>query len=195
MTALDGDFAPADPSDGRQPGDWKSRYADASARRAILGESCYLGILFVSAPIVALILWLEYPKYWLHLSDAKYRTLFRYAIAWVSGTLGGTLFDIKWLYHSVAKYKWNLDRRLWRVFTPHISGALSCAVVALISSGILRVFDHQATESPSLVFALAFLVGYFSDNTIAKLAEVAGTLFGPIRPAENGKEAAAPKAT
>ena len=30
-------------------------------------------------------------------------------------------------------------------------------------------------------FGLAFLVGYFSDNTIAKLAEVAVTLFGTAR--------------
>ena len=195
MTAPDGDFAPADPNDGREPGDWKTRYTDPVARRAIFFESCYLAVLLFSAPIIVLVFWLEHPKNWLHLSDEKYRTLFRYAIAWFSGTLGGTLFDIKWLYHSVAKYKWNRDRRLWRVFTPHISGALSCAVVTLISSGILRVFDHRATESPSLVFALAFLVGYFSDNTIAKLAEVAGTLFGPIRPAEKGKDPATPKAT
>lgn len=195
MAAADGDFAPADPNDGREPGDWKTRYIDPAARRAILCESCYLAVLLFSAPIIVLVFWLEYPKNWLHLSDAKYSTLFRYTVAWVSGMLGGTLFDIKWLYHSVAKYKWNLDRRLWRVFTPHISGALSCAVVTLISSGILRVFDHRATESPSLVFALSFLVGYFSDNTIAKLAEVAGTLFGPIRPTEKAKEAAGPKAT
>jgi hypothetical protein len=67
--------------------------------------------------------------------------------------------------------------------------------VALISSGILRVFDHRATESHSLVFALAFLVGYFSDNTIAKLAEVAGTLFGPIHPAESEKDSNPKKVT
>jgi len=195
MRAPDGDFAPADPNDGREAGDWKTRYTDPVAKRAILLESCYLAALLLLSPVVALTFWLEYPKYWLHLSDPRYQTLYRYALAWVSGVLGGTLFDIKWLYHSVAKYKWNRDRRLWRVFTPHISGALSCAVVTLISSGILRVFDHRATESPSLVFALSFLVGYFSDNTIAKLAEVAGTMFGPIRPADSAEGTAHTKAT
>jgi len=193
MTAPEGDFAPADPDDGREPGDWKTRYTDAGARRAILYESCYLAVLLFSAPIIVLVFWLEHPKNWLHLSDAKYRTLFRYAIAWFSGTLGGTLFDIKMALPFRCEFKWNRDRRLWRVFTPHISGALSCAVIALISSGILRVFDHLATESPSLVFALAFLVGYFLTIPFAKLAEVAGTLFGSIRPAEKGKDT--PKAT
>ena len=104
-----------------------------------------------------------------------------YSLAWLGGTFGGTMFDIKWLYHSVAKQIWHQDRRLWRVFTPHISGGLAFVVVALISSGLLRVFDRYATESKSLVFGLAFLVGYFSDNSIAKLAEVAGTIFGSVR--------------
>jgi hypothetical protein len=178
------DFAPANPTDGRQLLEWQSRYADPSARRGIRCEACYLAALFFGAPAVVLMLWLEWPKSWLRLSDARYQTLFRYCLAWVGGMFGGTLFDIKWLYHSVAKQIWHLDRRLWRVFIPHISAGLSCAVIALISSGLLRIFDAHATESPALVFGLAFLVGYFSDSTIAKLAEVAGTLFGPIRTEE-----------
>ncbi len=185
MSAPDPEFAPANPTDGRQLLEWQSNYSDPAARRGIRGEACYLGILFFGAPLLVLTLWLEYPKQWLHLTDEKYRTLFLYGLAWVGGTFGGTMFAIKWLYHSVAKQIWHIDRRLWRVFTPHISGGLSCAVIALISSGLLRVFDPHAAESPSLVFGLAFLVGYFSDSTIAKLAEVAGTLFGPIRTDHN----------
>jgi hypothetical protein len=191
MSAPEPDFAPANPTDGRQLLDWHSKYTDPAARRGIRYEACYLAALFFGAPALVLVFWLEYPKGWLQLSDARYRTLLQYAIAWIGGMFGGTLFDIKWLYHSVAKQVWHLDRRLWRVFTPHVSGGLSCAVVALISSGLLRVFDRHATESSSLVFGLAFLVGYFSDSTIAKLAEVAGTLFGPIHIEE--KKATPPK--
>eukprot|EP01032_Pedospumella_encystans_P000293 gene293-331_t len=32
------------------------------------------------------------------------------------GCVGGTTFSIKWLIHSVAKLKWHLDRRYWRMF-------------------------------------------------------------------------------
>jgi len=184
MSHSEPEFAPADPTDGHQPGEWQSKYPDPAAQRGIHGEACYLAVLFFAAPLLALVLWLDYPKGWLHLSDAKYRTLFRYGLAWVGGMFGGVLFDIKWLYHSVARQSWHIDRRLWRLFIPHISAGLSCAVIALISSGLIRIFDHHATESPALVFGLAFLVGYFSDNTIAKLAEVAGTLFGPTRTEE-----------
>ena len=160
--------------------DWQSKYTDPAARWGIQGEAYYLAILFFGAPLLALVLWLEYPKFWLGMTDEKYRMLFLYSLAWVGGTFGGTMFDIKWLYHSVAKQTWHLDRRLWRIFTPHISGGLAFVVVALISSGLLQVFDRRATESKSLVFGLAFLVGYFSDNSIAKLAEVASTIFGPV---------------
>lgn len=175
------DFAPANPTDGRQPLEWQSKYTDPRVRRWILIETIYLISLLFAMPTMMLVLWLEYPQHWLELSDQKYRTLFLYGLAWIGGTLGGTLFDIKWLYHSVARQIWHMDRRLWRFFTPHISGGLAFIVLTLISSGLLRVFDQHAIESPSLVLGMTFLVGYFSDSTVAKLAEIADTIFGTTR--------------
>jgi hypothetical protein len=101
-----------------------------------------------------------------------------YGLAWMAGTLGGTLYAIKWLYHVVARQLWNFDRRLWRIFTPHISGGFAFAIVILISSGILKVFDSRAVHSHSVVIGIAFLVGYSSDSAVAKLTEIAETLFG-----------------
>lgn len=174
-------FAPSDPTDGRELLDWKSRYAEPEARRAILLEACYLGILLALVPVALVVLWLEYPKHWFGIQESKYPAIVKFGMAWLTGTLGGTLFDLKWLYHSVARRMWHLDRRLWRIFTPHISGGLSFAVVALVSSGIVRIFDSKAVESISLVVGISFLVGYFSDSAIAKLSEVAETLFGASR--------------
>ena len=134
-------------------------------------------LLFI-LPIAMFVLWLEHPQHWFELSDEKYRTLFLYGLAWVAGMLGGTLFSIKWLYHSVAKQSWHLDRRLWRFFTPHISGGLAFIMIALISSGLFRVFDRRALESPPLVVGVAFLTGYFSDSAAAKFAEIGNMLFG-----------------
>ena len=89
---------------------------------------------------------------------------------------------MKWLYHSVAKHIWNEDRTLWRSFTPLISGGLSFAVLAMINSKLFGIFDSQLTASIPRSAAVAFLVGFFSDNTIAKLAEIAESIFGTTRP-------------
>jgi hypothetical protein len=181
------DFAPVDPTDGRELLEWRSRYSK-DAKKSIRGEAIYLASLLLFTPLFIVILWLEYPKGWFALPDRKYEPILKYGLAWLSGVLGGTLFDVKWLYHSVARQLWHLDRRLWRVFTPHISGGLAFAVVALISSGMLRILDSQAVESYSLVVGIGFMVGYFSDSAIAKLAEIAETLFGVSRAKERHKE-------
>lgn len=177
-------FGQADPTDGRKPFEWLSKYTDPVAIKKQHAEAIYLGILLFLMPLLMMVLWLEFPKYWFHLSDQKYAPLLKYGFAWAAGTLGGVLFDLKWLYHTVARGLWHLDRRLWRVFTPHISGGLSFFVLALISSGALRIFDSKATNSPALIIGLGFLVGYFSDSAIAKLTEVAETLFGTTRSKE-----------
>jgi hypothetical protein len=177
-------FGQADPTDGRKPYEWKSKYEDPTARKEILKEAVYVGFLLFAFPALMLVLWLDLPKYRLHLSDHKYRILLKYSFAWLAGSLGGVLFDLKWLYHTVARGSWHMDRRLWRFFTPHISGGLSFFVLALVASGGLRIFDSIATNSLSLVVGLGFLVGYFSDSAIAKLTEVAETLFGTVRAKE-----------
>ena len=182
------DFAPDDYTDGRDLLDWRSKYQEPDARRGIRFDAIYLACHLLVMPIAILILWLDYPKYWFELSDEKYERVLRYGLAWLSGTLGGTLFDVKWLYHSVARQIWHLDRRLWRLFTPHISGGLAFAIIALISSGIFRIFDRQAVESLSLVVGVSFLGGYFSDSAVAKLTEIAQTLFGASRAKERHKD-------
>jgi hypothetical protein len=177
-------FGQSDPSDNRELGDWTSRYTDPAARRGIRVEAIYLGVLLCLTPIAMLVLWLGWPQGWLHLSDQKYAKLLRYGLAWFSGVLGGTLYDAKWLYHSVARQLWHLDRRIWRIFTPHISGGLAFVVISLIASGLLKIFDNHAVDSNAMVIGIGFLVGYFSDSAIAKLAEIAETLFGTSRSRE-----------
>jgi hypothetical protein len=179
-----GAFGQTDPTDNRQVGDWRSKYTDSEARRGIRVEAIYLGLLLLLVPFAMLLLWLGYPKNWLQLGDERYAILLRYGFAWLAGVLGGTLYDAKWLYHTVARQLWHLDRRIWRLFTPHISGALAFMVVALMASGLLKIFDSRAVESNAMVVSVGFLAGYFSDSAIAKLAEIAETLFGTSRSRE-----------
>lgn len=171
-------FAPEDLTDGRNLLDWKTKYTEKSAKIGITLEAIYLAFLLFIVPALVMLIWLEVPNIIFKLSKEQYNIFSEYFYTWLGGTFGGTLFDIKWLYHSVAKQMWHVDRRLWRLFTPHISGALAFVVLLLISSGFFQIFDQAAFMSPSICLVLGFLIGYFSDTAMAKLTEIAETIFG-----------------
>ena len=180
-------FAPADPTDGRQAGAWRTRY-EPEAWPYIRKEACYVGLMIIA--IAVLIVCTRFDFFGLLTIPSSIK---KFTYAWIGGTLGGTLFSTKWLYHSVARNLWNQDRFLWRIFTPHISGALAFSFILLISSGIISLFSPAAMERNNAVFGFSFLIGYFSDSAIAKLTEIANTLFGatqkeaskrPIKPIE-----------
>lgn len=175
---FDPGFAPADLTDDRKPGDWKTRYPDKEARRAICFEAVYTVAWFVVCPIMFVAIWLEGVKKYFGLSDVQSEVLCRYAYAWIGGLMGGTMYSLKWLYHSVAHWCWNRDRRLWRLCTPHVSAALAFVFVCLIQSGLFPFFEQTFVRRPSVIVTIAFLVGFFSDNAFAKLSEIAMKLFG-----------------
>jgi hypothetical protein len=177
-------FAPQDLTDGRKKLDWKSRYQDPAAQHAIRQEAIYLGAHFAVLPFLILFIWLRGADCICGRSSVWAEQGHRITcliLAWLGGTLGGTLFSTKWLYHSIAKSLWHLDRRLWRFFTPHLSGALAFATFLIISSGLLPVIDNNKLDFEAVALSAGFIVGYFSDSATAKLTEVAETLFGSSR--------------
>lgn len=174
--SLDPGFAPEDFTDGRKIGEWRSRY-EPEAQSSIRWEAAYLAIALALIVTTMFLIWIGVPQTRLGLSDQQSRSFERYAIATLSGVSGGILFAMKWLYHSVAKQIWNLDRRWWRYFAPIISGGLAFATILVVQS--FGVFDPSLVSTNSRTAAFGFLVGLFSDNAMAKLAEVAQTLFGP----------------
>lgn len=174
-------FAPGNLTDGRKPGDWKTRYPEKEAQRAIRFEAIYVVTLFFCCPVLLFLVWKGSPNPLLGLNQEQYSVLSRYLYSWIGGLLGGTLFDLKWLYHSVAHQLWNRDRRLWRLLAPHLSAALSFIFVVMIDSGIIVIFDPSSLSKPPAVISIAFLVGYFSDSALAKLSDVAYSLFGSSR--------------
>jgi hypothetical protein len=174
----DATFAPGDLTDGRRPGEWRSRY-EAAAWKHIWVEASYLLAIMVVTLALLLLTWLKYFQAMWHLTPEDATTFGRYMFCWLGGTLGGTLFAMKWHYHSVAKLLWHLDRRLWRYLTPHISGGLAFASLAVIQSFGGSGSGFPATNARAL--AVGFLIGFFSDNALAKLAEIAETLLGPTK--------------
>src|SRR5258708_35754919 len=95
------DFAPVDPSDGRAPGDWTTRYPDEECQREIRFERNYLFILLFAVPVLLVLL--QLPRSFFEGRGVDYYDFLRYAYAWLGGLLGGTVFDIKWLYHTIAR--------------------------------------------------------------------------------------------
>lgn len=190
-------FAPDDLSDGRQPGEWQTRYPDPAARKAIRFEALYVTAIFFLCPAFIFLIYHYYDES--ILMSRSMPIVPAYLFSWVGGLLGGTLFCLKWLYHSVAHSMWNIDRRLWRLLSPHMSAALAFIFICLIDSEIITIFNSEAIKNPSTVIAVSFLIGYFSDTALAKLSDVAYSLFGssdrgkdrkrlPPRDASDGKE-------
>jgi hypothetical protein len=177
-------FAPQDLTDGREPLDWATKYPDPTAQKAIAFEKRYVGFLLILIPLCTILVWLRalefvfgcLPGWAEHSQRINYSVL-----AWLGGALGGTLFSTKWLYHSVAKQVWHIDRRLWRIFTPPLSGSLAFITFLMISSGMLPIIERKTLDSEVIALSVGFIVGYFSDSATAKLTEVAETLFGSNR--------------
>lgn len=98
----------------------------------------------------------------------------------ISGVVGGTAFALKWLYHSVAKWLWNTDRILWRLIVPFLSGMLAFFVSAMITAGIVSVFNAAFFSNFYGALGGGFFIGYFSDNVLAALQNLAVKWFGTV---------------
>ena len=179
-----GAWAPSDYTDGRLPGEWKTFYP-SEARKGIRGETWYLVLLTLAYLLAAFYIvhecvdTLDAPETVPNKTAGSVNhTFLGFLGAWIGGALGGCSFGLKWMYHSVAKRIWHEDRRLWRILAPNLCGLVSLFMVFLVASGLLQLFDKNFVQRPIAVMAFSFLVGLFSDKALAKMAEVADTLFG-----------------
>ena len=178
-------WAPVDYTDGKKKGEWQSSYPP-EARKRIRLEVTFLVCVLVAS--LAGVLWIVFQACEAQGSgtagDAvqgsrRLSPMFLgFLGSCVSGMLGGCCFGLKCMYHFVAKQMWHEDRRLWRMLAPVLSGVVALFAVLLVSSGLLQIFDKTLVESPIRVVAFSCLVGYFSDKALAKMADVADTLFG-----------------
>lgn len=164
-------------ADEREKWDWKSRW-DPNANCHIRNDAFYMALVFLLTLIALLLTWRGTMFDWLAFGCSScIRSRFdQFAYFFLGGMLGGTLFGIKYLYKVVARGYWNIDRRLWRIFSPFLSGALALAIGSLVESGIFGLAIKSPT--PPFYFSLGFISGYFADNALAKMQEIARTMFG-----------------
>lgn len=173
-----------EPTDGRKVGDWKTRFPEG-AWRNIWRELIYLLTLLAVSSVALLYIGCALTN------DRKAElvalpliggSLDREYLKWiavsVSGMLGGIAFDLKWLYHSVAKGRWNEDRRLWRIIVPFISAIVSIFLAFMIVSGIIPFLKGDSFKSMYFGLGFGFLFGYFSDSVLAALKNFADSAFG-----------------
>lgn len=183
-------------TDNRKPGDWRTRYPSEACRQMKLEAVvlsltllafltlCGLTLGISGQPVAFALPWISVspteataginPPILLKV-DCNLLSLF------FAGSVGGTTFSIKWLVHSVAKGKWHLDRRYWRMFVPYVGGTYACVVITLLDAGFFSGGTHsEGPRSIALSAALAFLVGYFSDGVSGLLSNVANAVFGTL---------------
>lgn len=169
-------------TDGRRPWDWQSRYPE-EARKLMRTEAyVLLAMLIVALVGDGTCLGLADQNISIDLGGPKLWVSFRFLAIFCTGLLGGVTFSIKWLIHSVAKGKWHMDRRYWRLLVPAIGGVYACVVMNLFGAGLLAGQPAQTAQSTPVtgVAALAFLVGYFSDGVSGLLSNVANAVFGTL---------------
>ncbi len=164
-------------TDGRGELDWKSKY-ETDAIRHIRIDAVYITVSAVVALGAILLTWTGtlFDVLTCGCNNCGRATFDKYAYYLLGGYLGGVLFGIKYLYKVVARSRWHLDRRLWRLLSPVLSAGLALVVGALIESGVLGLTSR--VNSGAAYLSYGFLVGYFADRAIDKMHEVAETIFG-----------------
>lgn len=169
-------------TDERNQGDWKSRYSDKKARNFQIVEACYLLAIVIVSFLILYFNYIDVLADWLNIPDTKQMSFSRMLICSSCGLLGGAIFDIKWFYKSIAHGFWNIDRIYWRIFTPLISLSFAFCLACIFSDNIII---HGNGFSAS---TMGFLAGYFSDEAVGKMAEVAKVLFNTNKKSSSDSE-------
>tara|TARA_R110002072_G_scaffold184417_1_gene340939 strand:+ start:1115 stop:1672 length:558 start_codon:yes stop_codon:yes gene_type:complete len=174
----------SDLDDGRDDGEWRSRYT-LGAWIQISIELTYLCVLLIGCIIL---LWDAAAG---ELKDGIFQsTVFGVSlpaerVQWIAlamaGMIGGTVFDLKWLYHSVAKASWNRDRLLWRLIVPWNSAMVSLFTGFLLASGIVPFLRNETFDDIYTLLGCGFVFGYFSDNILAAMQNFAQKIFGTLK--------------
>jgi hypothetical protein len=97
-------------------------------------------------------------------------------IAVIGGFLGGWVYDTKWFYRVTARGKsdqygfpWQPHKFYWRIMTPFLASLVAFSTYLLATADFFP-FSVKEKESARTAFAICFLLGYFSDLVLSRLA-------------------------
>lgn len=175
------------PSDGRNKYEWQTRYTVGengaeNPSKVMRGEAIYLGaMMFLSAcSIIA-----NYKGFYvwiLNVQEADVNVVTRIVYCLSAGLLGGVTFSIKIFYRAVAHGQWNYDRRYWRWFQPFISLSVTSVVAAFM-------IDDIVSSHVYWTYSIGYFAGYFSENAVGKMYDIAVILFSSPVKSENEEDA------
>ena len=167
------------PNDGREKGSYESRYKNKECQKEIKRDALYISILLALSMILIFLNFLNFFENILGLSGDKSIIFHKVVYCVTSGLLGGSTFGMKYFYRVVARGFWNEDRVYWRIFSPWIAVALSIVMAAIMIKDV--------SSSSALAITIGFLTGYFSDEAVSKMYDVACILFLKSNDSENAK--------
>lgn len=167
-------------TDGRAAYDWKSKYPK-EARCEMLREAIYIGAVLVVSLLGVFLNWCgvfncgvfnccagEDPTR----ANALRGILFYF----FSGLMGGTIFGLKYFYRVIARGYWSQERKYWRIFSPWISACIALVIGCMVVAGYINAAQAPSTATG---ICIGFLAGYFADDAVGKMSDVAKALFGP----------------
>lgn len=172
-------------TDGRGMGQFESHYP-SSAWMQIWIEFAYLLAMLVFSLLVLLRLSFDIES---HDPSGKVLYFFKYpetrrTLIWLavglSAVVGGALYALKWLYHTVAWKMWHRDRVLWRITVPVISGAIAPFFAFMVATGVVPFFSTKVFDGFQIACAFGFFIGLFSDNALAALQRLSQRIFGTV---------------
>ena len=164
-------------TDGREPYEWKSKYPEC-ARKEMKKEAIYIGAILLLSFILLICIvggLIDLIGSLLGLESKKIVSLEGIILYFYSGLLGGTVFGLKYFYRVVSRGYWSQDRKYWRIFSPWISACIAFVVGCMVLSGYINA-TH--TQSFATEICVGFITGYFADEAVGKMSEVAIALFG-----------------
>lgn len=168
----------SDATDGRGQYEFKSRYPE-EIQKEIKNEG---RILFLLLFFSLTVLFLNYIGSFHNLlgsqPGSEFKSLQKYIYYSISGMIGGIIFGMKYFYRVVARGYWHQDRKSWRLMSPFIAMVIAFMTGTLIESGF---FGGGSPESTASIVSIGFLAGYFADEAVGKMYEVANVLFGRVQ--------------
>lgn len=164
-------------TDGRKQYDWESKYPEC-AQKEMKKEAIYIAIILIIAFSLLIFIvggLIDKVGNLIGLEAKKTASLEGVIIYFFSGLLGGTIFGLKYFYRVVSRGYWSQDRKYWRFFSPWISACVAFVVGCMVLSGYINATQ---TQSFAAEICVGFITGYFADEAVGKMSEVATALFG-----------------